>query len=49
VIDAETDLPSLIASLEDTLANGAIVFLGAGSITQWAHGLEAAMTKRKGA
>jgi len=39
----------LIGSLDDTLANGAIVFLGAGSITQWANGLEAAMNKRKGA
>jgi UDP-N-acetylmuramate--alanine ligase len=49
VIDTETDLPALIGSLDDMLANGAIVFLGAGSITQWANGLEAAMSKRKGA
>jgi len=49
VIDAEADLPALIGSLEDSLANGAIVFLGAGSITQWANGLETAMNKRKGA
>ena len=48
VIESEADLPELIAGLENTLANGAIVFLGAGSITQWAHGLEAAMSKRKG-
>jgi UDP-N-acetylmuramate--alanine ligase len=49
VIEGEADLPALIASVENTLANGAIVFLGAGSITQWAHGLEAAMNKREGA
>jgi UDP-N-acetylmuramate--alanine ligase len=49
VIDSEADLPALIASVENTLAKGAIVFLGAGSITQWAHGLEAAMNKREGA
>ena len=49
VIEGEADLPALIASVEHTLANGAIVFLGAGSITQWAHGLEAAMNKRGGA
>jgi UDP-N-acetylmuramate--alanine ligase len=49
VIESETDLPALIASVEHTLANGAIVFLGAGSITQWANGLEAAMNKRGGA
>ena len=48
VIDSEADLPELLVGLEHNLANGAIVFLGAGSITQWAHGLEAAMSKRKG-
>ena len=48
VIDGEADLPELLAGLESNLANGAVVFLGAGSITQWAHGLEAAMSKRKG-
>jgi len=49
VIDGEADLPALLASLQGTLANGAIVFLGAGSISQWAHGLEAAMKAREGA
>ena len=49
VIESEADLPALIAGVEDTLANGAIVFLGAGSITQWANGLQAAMHKREGA
>ena len=49
VIEGEADLPAVIASVEHTLANGAIVFLGAGSITHWAHGLEAAMNKRGGA
>jgi UDP-N-acetylmuramate--alanine ligase len=44
VIDGEADLPALIDSLD--LANGAIVFLGAGSITNWANSLEAAMKGR---
>jgi UDP-N-acetylmuramate--alanine ligase len=46
VIDSDADLPALVASLENNLDGGAIVFLGAGSITQWAHGLEAAMKGR---
>jgi UDP-N-acetylmuramate--alanine ligase len=45
VIDGEADLPVLLAGLENTLAGGAIVFLGAGSITGWANGLEDAMKK----
>ena len=45
-IDGDADLPALIASLENNLDGGAIVFLGAGSITNWAHGLEAAMKGR---
>jgi len=44
VIDGPDDLPALLRSLENGLAGGAIVLLGAGSITQWANGLEAAMT-----
>jgi UDP-N-acetylmuramate--alanine ligase len=40
------DLPGLIAPLAK--AGGAIVFLGAGSITQWAAGLEAALKVRSG-
>jgi UDP-N-acetylmuramate--alanine ligase len=43
VIEGAEDLPTLIRSLE--VANGAIVFLGAGSITQWAHGLEGVLQK----
>jgi UDP-N-acetylmuramate--alanine ligase len=43
VIEGAEDLPALIRSLE--VANGAIVFLGAGSITQWAHGLEGVLQK----
>jgi UDP-N-acetylmuramate--alanine ligase len=46
VIDGEADLPALIAGLESNLANGAVVFLGAGSITQWAHNLESSMKGR---
>jgi UDP-N-acetylmuramate--alanine ligase len=38
------DLSSLIAPLAKP--GGAIVFLGAGSITQWAAGLEAALKQR---
>jgi UDP-N-acetylmuramate--alanine ligase len=40
-IDGPDDLPALIAPL--TKSGGAIVCLGAGSITQWAAGLEAAL------
>jgi UDP-N-acetylmuramate--alanine ligase len=41
VIDVPDDLPKLIAGLAKP--GGAIVCLGAGSITQWAAGLEAAL------
>ncbi|HWD26937.1 MAG TPA: UDP-N-acetylmuramate--L-alanine ligase [Rhizomicrobium sp.] len=44
VIDGEADLPALIDNLD--LTNGVIVFLGAGSITAWANGFEAAMKGR---
>jgi UDP-N-acetylmuramate--alanine ligase len=40
-LDAPEDLPGLIATLAKP--GGAIVFLGAGSITNWAAGLEAAL------
>jgi len=43
VIDGEADLPAILSGLRNTVADGAIVFLGAGSITQWAHNLERAM------
>jgi UDP-N-acetylmuramate--alanine ligase len=43
VIEGEADLPAMLAALANNLEGGAIVFLGAGSITAWAHGLEAAM------
>ncbi|MBL6936807.1 MAG: UDP-N-acetylmuramate--L-alanine ligase [Alphaproteobacteria bacterium] len=46
-IESAEDLPALLAALENNLAGGAIVFLGAGSITQWAHGLEAVMKSRE--
>ncbi|MEI9994940.1 MAG: UDP-N-acetylmuramate--L-alanine ligase [Rhizomicrobium sp.] len=46
VIEGEADLPALLATLENNLDGGAIVFLGAGSITQWAHGLELVMKAR---
>ncbi|HXC53732.1 MAG TPA: UDP-N-acetylmuramate--L-alanine ligase [Rhizomicrobium sp.] len=45
LVDGEADLPAILGTLENTLAGGAIVFLGAGSITVWAHGLEDAMKK----
>ena len=48
VIDSAEDLPALLRSLENTLANGAIVFLGAGSITHWANGLEVVMNATEG-
>ena len=44
VIDGDADLPALIENLD--LANGVIVFLGAGSITNWANGFEAVMKGR---
>ncbi|HEY0106151.1 MAG TPA: UDP-N-acetylmuramate--L-alanine ligase [Rhizomicrobium sp.] len=43
VIEGADDLPALLRSLEHPLAGGVIVFLGAGSVTGWAHGLEAAL------
>jgi UDP-N-acetylmuramate--alanine ligase len=48
VIETADDLPELVQSLESTLPNGAIVFLGAGSITQWANSLETVMAAREG-
>jgi len=45
-IDRPEDLPSLVA--EHAKPGGAIVFLGAGSITNWAGGLEAVMKAREG-
>jgi UDP-N-acetylmuramate--alanine ligase len=48
VIDSAEDLPALVKSLESNLAGGAIVFLGAGSITQWANGLELVMKAKEG-
>jgi UDP-N-acetylmuramate--alanine ligase len=47
-IDSAEDLPALIGSLENNLKGGAIVFLGAGSITQWANGLEVVMKAMEG-
>ena len=41
VIDGEADLPGVIAPIAKP--GGAIVFLGAGSITQWAANLQAAL------
>jgi UDP-N-acetylmuramate--alanine ligase len=48
VIDGAEDIPALLRALEGNLAGGAIVFLGAGSITQWANGLEVVMTATEG-
>jgi UDP-N-acetylmuramate--alanine ligase len=48
VIDSAEDLPALVKSLEANLNNGAVVFLGAGSITQWANGLELVMKAKEG-
>ena len=48
VIDSAEDLPTLLRTLEATIDNGAIVFLGAGSITQWANGLEVVMDATEG-
>jgi len=46
-IEAPEELPALIAPLAQK--GGAVVFLGAGSITQWANGLEAALKAREAA
>ena len=46
-IDGPDDLPAIIAPLAKS--GGAIVFLGAGSITNWAAGMEEALTKHGGA
>ena len=45
VINGAEDLPAMIADLAKP--GGAIVCLGAGSITQWAAGLETAMIERE--
>jgi len=45
VIDGAEDLPAMIADLAKP--GGAIVCLGAGSITQWAAGLETALIERE--
>jgi UDP-N-acetylmuramate--alanine ligase len=45
VIDGADDLPAMIADLAKP--GGAIVCLGAGSITQWAAGLETALIERE--
>jgi UDP-N-acetylmuramate--alanine ligase len=45
VIDGPDDLPKLVA--EWAKPGGAVVCLGAGSITQWAAGLEAALKARE--
>jgi len=47
-IDSGEDIPALLRSLENNLQGGAIVFLGAGSITQWANGLEVVMKAKEG-
>jgi UDP-N-acetylmuramate--alanine ligase len=46
VVDGEADLPAVIAPLAKP--GGVIVMLGAGSITHWAAGLEAALKSREG-
>jgi UDP-N-acetylmuramate--alanine ligase len=46
VIEGADDLPGLVASLENNLDGGAIVFLGAGSITAWANNLETVLKGR---
>ncbi|MDE1939627.1 MAG: UDP-N-acetylmuramate--L-alanine ligase [Alphaproteobacteria bacterium] len=45
-VDGEADLVSIIAS--HAKPGGAVVLLGAGSITQWAHRLQAALEKAGG-
>jgi UDP-N-acetylmuramate--alanine ligase len=46
-IDGESDLAAAVAP--HLKPGGAVVCLGAGSITQWAHGLQAALEKQEGA
>jgi UDP-N-acetylmuramate--alanine ligase len=46
-IDGPDDLPRIVAQL--ARPDGAIVFLGAGSITQWAAGLETALNRLEAA
>ena len=46
-IDGPDDLPALIGDLAKP--GGAVVFLGAGSITGWAYGIEAALKEKGGA
>ena len=46
-IDGPDDLPALIGDLAKP--GGAVVFLGAGSITSWADGIEAALKEKGGA
>ena len=48
VIDSEADLAAMLGSMENMLDGGAIVFLGAGSVTQWAHNIEAALKAAEG-
>jgi len=45
VVDGADDLPEVVGSFAKP--GGAVVCLGAGSITQWAAGLEAALTNRE--
>ena len=45
-IDGPEELPALLAPL--ARKDGAIVFLGAGSITQWANGMEAVLKAKEG-
>ena len=47
VIDGPDDLPAVVAQW--AAPGGAVVCLGAGSITQWAAGLEAALKAKEGA
>jgi UDP-N-acetylmuramate--alanine ligase len=47
-IEGEADLASTISRLSSHLSGGAIVCLGAGSITAWAHNLEAALKALEG-
>ncbi|MBV9331946.1 MAG: UDP-N-acetylmuramate--L-alanine ligase [Alphaproteobacteria bacterium] len=42
-VDGEEDLAPMLATMAERLAGGAIVCLGAGSITTWARNLEAAL------